>query len=305
MKAVVFGGSGFLGSHVADELTRSGHLVTVFDKTPSKYLHGDQKMIQGDILDEVAVRAATKGQDVVYNFAGLADLNVSIERPKETLELNVMGNLNILEAARACQIKRYLYASTVYVFSKQGSFYGISKYASEKVVEEFSHQHDMDFTILRYGSVYGPRCDEKNRIYRLLKEALQSGKIVFQGNGEEEREYIHVRDAAKLSVRVLHAKYKNRHIMLTGTERYRYSDLLQMISEILNHKIKIVYLNENYNGHYVRTPYSFSPTVSHKLVANPFTDFGQGLLETIEEINAEMGTLDMIEEQPLKRSKGK
>ena len=92
--------------------------------------------------------------------------------------------------------------------------------------------------------------------------------------------------------------------MLTGTERYRYDDLLQMIREILNNKIKIVYLNEEYQGHYVKTPYSFSPAVSHKLVANPFTDFGQGLLETIEEINAQMGSMDIVDEKPLKRSKG-
>lgn len=304
MKAIVFGGAGFLGSHVADELSAAGHTVTIFDVTTSKYLQDSQKMIQGDILDSLAVKAAVKGHDVVYNFAGLADLNHSIERPKETLELNVMGNLNVLEAARDAQVKRYLYASTVYVFSKQGSFYGISKYASEKIVEEFSRQHEMDFTILRYGSVYGPRCDSKNRIYRLLKEALESGRIVFQGNGDEEREYIHVRDAAKLSVQVLGANYRNRHIMLTGTERYRYDDLLQMIREILNNKIKIVYLNEEYQGHYVKTPYSFSPAVSHKLVANPFTDFGQGLLETIEEINAQMGSMDIVDEKPLKRSKG-
>ncbi len=294
MKVIVFGGSGFLGSHVSDELTLGGHAVTIFDRHESNYLQSGQKMVVGDILDPVSVRKAMKGQEVVYNFAGLADLNASIDRPKETLELNVIGNLNILDAARTAKVKRFIYASTVYVFSKQGSFYGISKYASEKVIEEFSEQHGLEFTILRYGSVYGPRCDQQNRIYRLLKQAIESGKITFKGDGEEVREYIHVRDAARLSVDVLKARFKNQHLMLTGTERYKYSDLLKTINEILNNKIQIVFLNQDYKGHYTMTPYSFSPNVSRKLVANPFIDFGQGLLETVEDIHRqlELGEVD-------------
>lgn len=292
MKVIVFGGSGFLGSHVADELTRTGHSVTIFDRITSPYLGPKQKMVIGDILDASGVSSAMRGHDVAYNFAGLADLNASIERPKETFELNVLGNINILEAAAKAKLKRYVYASTVYVFSEKGSFYGISKRASEKVIEEYAKQTELPFTILRYGSVYGPRCDAKNRIYRLLRQALESGKITFQGNGEEEREYIHVRDAARLSVAILKEKFVNQHIMLTGTERYKYRDLLKIIKEIMHERVQVIYLNEDYKGHYSLTPYSFSPNISHKLVANPFTDFGQGLLETIEDIYRQMDKTD-------------
>ncbi|MES2963069.1 MAG: NAD(P)-dependent oxidoreductase [Bdellovibrionota bacterium] len=302
MKIVVFGGSGFLGSHVADELTRLGHEVTIFDKTESLYANEKQAMVVGDIMDADAVYLAMKGQDIAYNFAGLADLNASIARPKETFELNVIGNINILEAAAKAKLKRYVYASTVYVFSKKGSFYGISKSASERVIEEYAEQKKLPFTIVRYGSVYGPRADKSNRIYRILRQALEEGKITFQGNGEEEREYIHVRDAARLSAEVLKDEFVGQHIMLTGTERYKYSDLLKIINEIMEGRIQIVYLNEDYRGHYVMTPYSFSPKASHKLVANPFTDFGQGLLETVETIYQD---LEVQEKETTKKKQKK
>ncbi len=288
MKIIVFGGSGFLGSHVADELTTLGHDVTIFDRVTSRYLNKKNKMIVGNVLDADSVDAAVRGQDVVYNFAGMADLNASITRPYETIELNVLGNIRVLQAAAKANVSRFVYASTVYVFSKKGSFYGISKNVSERVVEEFFRQHDLPFTVIRYGSVYGPRSDKTNRIHRILMEALETKKVVFQGNGEEEREYIHVRDAARLSTQILSPEYKNRHIILTGGERFKYRDLLNIITEILNNDVTIEYKNQDYQGHYTSTPYSFSPDTSYKLVANPFIDFGQGLLESIEQIHRDL-----------------
>lgn len=158
------------------------------------------KVIEGDIMDADAVADAVAGHGVVYNFAGLADLNDSIDRPVETVQLNVMGNLNVLEASRAAKVERFVYASSVYVFSHKGAFYGASKKSSELIIEQYGDQYDLDYTIVRYGSVYGERADASNRIYRLIRQALTEGKITFPGDGSEEREYIHGRDAGKLSV---------------------------------------------------------------------------------------------------------
>src|SRR5659263_50571 len=85
MRAIVFGGSGFLGSHVADALVKAGYEVSVFDLVESPYLHKGQKMIIGNILDREAVRKATKGCDAVYNFAGIADLEKAKEKPIRTV----------------------------------------------------------------------------------------------------------------------------------------------------------------------------------------------------------------------------
>ena len=107
MKVLVFGGAGFLGSYVVDELIARGHEVTVFDLHSSPYVNGAATMVVGDIMDATAVVSAAGGQDAVYNFAGLADLNDSIDKPVETVTLNVMGNVNVLEACRQAGVKRF------------------------------------------------------------------------------------------------------------------------------------------------------------------------------------------------------
>jgi UDP-glucose 4-epimerase len=289
MKVLVFGGAGFLGSYVVDALVERGLEVAIFDRKPSRFAPAAVRATQGDLLDKPAVERAVKGFDVVYNFAGLADLNASIDRPADTVTLNVLGNLNVLEACRAAGVKRFVYASSVYVFSNKGAFYGASKKASELFIEEYSRQYGLEYTIVRYGSVYGERADETNRIYRLLRDALTQKKITFLGDGTEEREYIHGRDAAKLSVDVLDAAYKNTHVVLTGVERFRYDELLEMMREIVGGGVEVVFLSQEYKGHYHMTPYSFSPTVGKKLVNNPSVDFGQGLLECVDTMYRELG----------------
>jgi UDP-glucose 4-epimerase len=99
MKEVcVFGGSGFLGSHVADRLSESGYSVKVFDREPSPWIRSDQEMIIGDILSMEQVSNAVSNADVVYNFAALADLNQAMSKPLETIRVNILGNANVLDA---------------------------------------------------------------------------------------------------------------------------------------------------------------------------------------------------------------
>ena len=303
MKIIVFGGSGFLGSYVVDELVNRGNRVTVFDRSPSPYVNGGAKMVVGDILDADAVAEATAGQDAVYNFAGLADLNASIDNPVETVRLNVMGNLNILEACRQRDIGRFVYASSVYVFSSKGAFYGVSKKSSELIIEQYAEQFGLAYTIIRYGSVYGARADATNRLYRIIRQALTEGKVVFPGDGSEEREYIHARDAAKLSADILADEYRNQNVILTGIERFQYKELLALLKEMMGDKIELEFLNTDYEGHYTMTPYSFSPTIGVKLVNNPSIDFGQGLLECIEHVFHELQE-DGVLERPKRFQNG-
>ncbi|MBT6471695.1 MAG: NAD(P)-dependent oxidoreductase [Candidatus Marinimicrobia bacterium] len=288
MKVLVFGGSGFLGSYVVDALVKRGHEVAVYDLKKGVYSNKNVHYITGDILDEEHVSQSVKGVDVVYNFAGLADLNESIDEPKKTINLNIVGNLNIVEACVNSNVSKFVYASSAYVFSQKGGFYGVSKKSSEMIIEEFSRQHNLDYVVIRYGSVYGERADQSNRIYKLLYEALTTNQIIFPGDGKEEREYIHARDAAELSVDVLSEKYTGKRIMLTGVEKFTYMEVLEFIKEMMNDKIKVKYLNDDYKGHYTLTPYSFSPIAGVKLVNNPSVDFGQGVLECLDKIHYEI-----------------
>ena len=201
-----------------------------------------------------------------------------------------MGNLNILEACKNNNIKRFVYASSAYAMSDKGSFYGISKLTSEKLTEEYYKKFGLEFTIVRYGSVYGERDYHNNYIYNLLKTSLQTNEINHSGDGEEIREYIHAADVAKLAVDIIESEaFVNEHLILTGVERMQRKELFEMINEILGGKLTIKLHKDGYHNHYRTTPYSFHPTRSKKLVANPYIDMGQGLLDCLKDIEENYG----------------
>ena len=285
MKVLVLGGSGFLGSHVADQLTMAGHHVQIFDRMPSPWLHLDQQMIVGDLLDQAKLDQAIDGCEVVYNFAAIADLDEASKRPVETAKINVLGNVQILEACRKFGISRYIYASTVYVYSREGGFYRCSKQAAEHYVEEYQRSYGLDYTILRYGSLYGPRSDHKNGLWRIVKNALETGLVSYEGSPEALREYIHVADAARASVDALREEFYNEHLVLTGNEPMRVLDLLEMLREILGFpKDSVNFVPAESAGHYVRTPYAYQPKLGRKYTPPLHVDLGQGLLQLIEEV---------------------
>ena len=293
MKIVIFGGSGFVGSHVADELTERGQEVKIYDLRPSPYLKEGQEMIAGDILDKDKVFKAVEGCDVVYNFAGIADLDTATTQPIDTINQNILGNAIILDAAVKAGAKRFVYASTIYVYSSLGGFYRCSKQAAELYIEEYQKRYGLDFTILRYGTLYGPRADERNSVYRYLKQALLQGKIVGYGTGDELREYIHVRDAAKLSADILSDEFKNKYVVITGHHPIKFKEMLNTIKEMLGHKVEIEFRppkeHPRHGAHYGMTPYSFIPKIGQKFVSNRYIDIGQGLLECLHEISKEVG----------------
>lgn len=288
MKALVTGGSGFLGSHVADALSEAGHEVTVLDVKPSPYLRDSQGMAVGDIMDRDFIDDAIGKSDVVYHFAGIADIDECMHRPLDTVKYNILGTAQILESCRAHEIKRFVFASSVYVYSRSGFFYRTSKQSCESLIEDYHHLYGLRYTILRYGSLYGERSDERNSIYGLIKQALSEGKITYRGTGNELREYIHVRDAALSSARILDPEFENQYVILTGNQSLKYRDLLDMIREILGNDIEIDIKPSKRKAHYRITPYNFSPKLGRKLTCNPHIDMGQGLLSCMAEIYREL-----------------
>lgn len=284
MRVLIFGGAGFLGGHVADAFSEKGDDVAIYDIHPFSARRPDQEMIVGDILDEKAVEAAVRDRDYVYNFAGIADIDEAHTRPVDTVRTNVVGNAIILEACRKHKVKRFVFASSVYVYSRSGSFYRNSKEACELITESYREIYGLPYTILRYGSLYGPRADNHNWIQRILTQALSEGKITRRGDGEEIREYIHVQDAARCSVDILTPDYENQNVVITGHQPMRIKDLLIMIKEILGNEIEIEYVPAQADDlHYNITPYSFNPRIGKKLVSSHYLDMGQGILNCLAE----------------------
>lgn len=288
-KVLVIGGSGFMGSHTADELSRRGFAVTIYDRTASPWLREDQKMVLGDLMDIGALRVAMKDASSVYHFAGVADIGEARARPYDTIESNVMGVTKALEAAVECGVRRFVYASTMYVYSNHGSFYRASKQAAEVIIEAYHERFGLDFTLLRYGSLYGPRSQEWNGIRRFVTQIVKEGKLDYSGNGLEMREYIHVHDAARLSVDVLDAKHANCAITITGQQLIRVDELISVLFEIAGSERVVNYHGEHTRpDHYGNTPYRYTPKSAKKIVPLEFVDLGQGLLDIIAEIHHEL-----------------
>ena len=284
MDAVVFGGGGFVGSHVADVLTEKGHNVIVYDIRQSTYLKSPQEMVVGDILDEKKVRKVVEGVDVVYNFAGIADIGEAANKPVETVKYNILGNAIVLDAAKEAKVKRFVYASTIYVYSESGSFYRCSKNACELYLEAYQKKYGLDYTVLRYGTLYGSRSNLSNSVYRFIYQSLTEGKIIYEGDGSEIREYINVIDVAQGSVEILDEEFRNEYITFTGHHPMKVRELFAMIKEILKKEITIEYIQPILDEHYKITPYTFTPKTGKKYVRRCYTDMGQGMLLCMQEI---------------------
>ena len=284
-KVVVTGGSGFIGSHTADELSDRGYSVTIFDSVESPWLRDDQRMVIGDILDEKALVDAFDGASIVYHFAGVTDINDANKRPLDAIKLNIIGTATVVDATQRMGVERFIYASTMYVYSPYGSFYRASKQAAETLIESYHEKYGQEYTLLRYGSLYGPRAQEWNGLRRYVRQVVCDGKLQYDGSGRERREYIHVKDAARLSVDVLKEQYKNQAITVTGLQVLNSRELIELIFEIAGIEEQVEYVEAAKQGyHYTMTPYRYTPKQAKKLVPKEFVDLGQGVLEIVEEI---------------------
>jgi len=206
----------------------------------------------------------------------------------DTARFNILGTIVALEAARKAKVSRFVFASTLYVYSSSGGFYRCSKQSCELFIENYHQQFGLPYTILRYGSLYGPRADKRNAIYRFVREALETGGIEYFGLPTALREYIHVEDAAQCSVDILAPAYANANIVLSGSQPMRVGDLLKMIAEMLGKDIEFRFLGDGKSGHYEITPYSFNPHIGKKMVPPLATDLGQGILRVIEDVYKEL-----------------
>ena len=163
---LIFGGSGFIGFSLVKKLHEQGYSsIYIGDiKPPNESLPKGVFYLQCDITDKNSVASLFKksSPQVVYNLAGFANLDSAIRFPRTTMELNVLGNINVLEESVKLDVELFIYASSAYAMNDKGSFYGISKLTSEKIVEEYHKQYNLNYSILRYGSIYAAVDSDNN-----------------------------------------------------------------------------------------------------------------------------------------------
>ena len=295
MKALVTGGFGFLGHHIVKELMKNGIETTIYDITTPAVNSASEAhsplctFIQGDIMDTDALVQSMKGCNYVFHTAAIADVDQARTIPRRTMEVNVIGTTTCLDAARENGVNRFLFASTVYVSGNRGSFYRLSKQTCESLCKTYHEEFGLEYTILRYGSLYGREANHWNFIYGVCKSLLTTGEFTYSSSPDAVREYIHINDAARETVRIAGDSHlANKAVLITGHQRMKMSEFFDMVTEILGKEVRINYAPANNNPHYVITPYSFNIDVPVRVNLSTYVDISEGILDCLREVQKEL-----------------
>ncbi len=282
---LVTGGSGFLGSHLIDLLLDKKYKVLNIDKKQHKFLNKNYSHYNPDKLNNKTLQNLINKSQTIFHFAAQSDIEVSKKNPKETLLNNIFNTVNILDLITKSKSKKnFIFASTLYVMGEKGSFYKTSKHCCEKILLEYEKNFNFNYTILRFGTIYGPRSGELNSIYNILKQALKSKEVKIDGNGEELREFIHVKDAVTTCLKIIEDKIFNKTIMITNNQKIKLKDLTNIINEMFGFRKKFKFLGSK-KSHYKYTPYSVDANDNiMKINLDQFRGLEEGLLETIKTI---------------------
>ncbi|MGQ9491511.1 MAG: NAD-dependent epimerase/dehydratase family protein [Anaerolineae bacterium] len=225
-KILVTGGAGFIGSHIVDAFVAQGHSVAVLDNLSTgkrENLNPAARFYRADLRDAPAVAeiVAAEGPEIICHQAALADVRASVADPATYAQVNVVGTLNLLQAARAAgTVRRFLFASTggaVYGDPEELPAsercparpldpYGASKLACEYYLYTYQHNFGLEPVILRYANVYGPRQDPYGEagVVAIFAAAMQEGReVTINGDGRQTRDFVYVRDVAAANVLAL------------------------------------------------------------------------------------------------------
>jgi len=225
VRILVTGGAGFIGSHVADRFVELDHEVAVLDDLSTgkrEFVHREARLFEGDITDRAAVEAcmAEWKPEVVDHHAAQIDVRHSVEDPVHDARTNILGGLELLQACRRHGVRKFIYASTGGALYGEGrslpatedhpinpeSPYGASKHALEHYLYLWKLLHGLDYTVLRYPNVYGPRQNPHgeagvNAIFIGLM--LHGKRPPIFGTGEQLRDYAYVGDVVEANVLAL------------------------------------------------------------------------------------------------------
>jgi UDP-glucose 4-epimerase len=219
-KIIVTGGAGFIGSHIVDALIDEGYEVHVVDNlSAGKKENVNEKAILHivDIRDKEKLMPIFEGAKYVFHEAAMPRVQYSIENPIETNEINVTGLLNVLEASRLNKVKRLIFASSAAVYGDQEKLpatedmiasplspYAAHKYIGEVYLKLYAQIYGLETVALRYFNVYGPRLDPEGAyplvIGYFLKLSKQGLTLSITGDGNQTRDFVHVRDVARANL---------------------------------------------------------------------------------------------------------
>ncbi len=234
---IVTGGSGFIGSNIVNLLIKKKFNVTILDKKRPKNLK--TKFIKSDLSNIKTLKKITKNIDCVYHLAGVSDVTKVKNMPILTIKDNIMLTANLIEAVRVNKVKRFIFASSIYVNSKSGNLYTTSKIAAENIIKNYFLLYKTKYTILRFASAYGTNNRGADVISLFMKRALKNKIINVHGNGSQTRDFIHAEDLAACSLKILNKKYENKTLTIGNMKKVKIIDLAKLIKKSTRAKSKI------------------------------------------------------------------
>jgi nucleoside-diphosphate-sugar epimerase len=259
---LVTGGAGFIGTNIVEELVKKGENVRVMDnfstgkrENLSEFL-ASVELVEGDVRSYHIVREAVEGIDVILHEAALPSVPRSIRDPLTTNEVNVIGTLNVLQAARDARVKRIVFASSSSVYGdnpelpKRESLkpsplspYAVSKLAGEQYCQAFSKIYKMETICLRYFNVFGPRQDPSSAyaavIPKFIQAAVSDTVPVIYGDGEQSRDFTFVSNIVDANLRAASADCPPGTVMnIACGQTMSLNTLVKHLGGILNTNIK-------------------------------------------------------------------
>jgi len=298
MKCLVTGGAGFIGSHIADILIKKGEEVSIIDNLSTgkiKNLNKKAIFYKEDIRNKKAIEKMFEKEKLDYVFHTAAQINVreSVENPVKDASINILGTLNLLEACRKCNVKKFIFSSTggaIYgdnvkiptiETEKQQptSPYGIAKLSIEKYLYFYKKVYGIDYVSLRYSNVYGPRQNYKGEagvVAIFINKILNNKQSVINGSGKQTRDYVYVRDVARANLLAL--KLNGIFNVSTGKET-SVNELFKMLKKIMRINVEAVH-GPAKKGEQKRSCLDYSKIKGKGW--EPKTGLEQGLEATIE-----------------------
>jgi len=253
-RVLIAGGAGFIGSHTADLLMQQGIAVRVLDNLSSGHRHNLPaendllEFIEGDIRDANAVQAAMQNVSHVLHLAAQVSVVASLEGPEFSAQQNIIGYLNVLDAAKNAGVERLVYASSAAIYGephvlpltedvpmKQLSPYGLEKKFNEDYADLYHRLYDFSSLGMRFFNVYGPRQDPKSPyagvIALFVDRIKEQQAITVFGDGQHSRDFIYVKDVARTNVAALQGRCQGACNVATG-KRTTLLELIETLSTL-------------------------------------------------------------------------
>jgi UDP-glucose 4-epimerase len=240
LKILVTGGAGFIASHITDALVNEDHQVVVLDDLSSgfeKNVNPKAKFVKGNICDKELVEKlfSEENFDLVNHHAAQMDVRRSVKDPAFDANTNIIGTINLLQNAIKYKVKKFMFASTGgAVYGEQIYFpadenhptqpkspYGISKLAVEKYLYFYNAEYGLNYTILRYANIYGPRQNpfgEAGVVAIFTSKLLKDEQPIINGDGKQTRDYVYVGDVVKANLLTLENNSNDIYNVGTGIE---------------------------------------------------------------------------------------